>query len=190
MRPTKELKTEHEAIKWMLRIMERVCARLESGQPVDAGQLERIVEFIQVFADRCHHAKEEDWLFVAMEKAGIPRQSGPIGVMLAEHAMGRNYVKAMSQAIAAYKAGDRPAASKIAENARGYIALLAQHIDKEDNILYPMADRALTETTQQELSEAFKEVERERIGAGRHEAFHELLRELDRVYLSASAPTP
>ena len=171
----------------MLRIMEQVCARLESGQTVDVGHLGQIVEFIQVFADRCHHGKEEDLLFVAMEEAGIPRQGGPIGVMLTEHMMGRSYVKEMSKAIVAYKAGDRSAVPKIAENARGYIALLAQHIDKEDNILYPMADRALTEATQQDLSEAFEEVERERIGAGRHEAFHELLRELDQVYLSASA---
>jgi len=188
MRPTEELKTEHKAIKRMLRILQGVCARLESGEPVDTGHLEQIVEFIQVFADRCHHGKEEDLLFVAMEQAGIPRQGGPIGVMLAEHTTGRGYVKGMGEAIAAYKAGDGSAASTIAENARGYITLLTQHIDKEDNILYPMADRALTETTQQELSEAFEVVERERIGPGRHERFHELLRELDRVYLAAPAP--
>jgi hemerythrin-like domain-containing protein len=188
VKPTEELKTEHKAIKWMLRIMEQVCARLESDQPVDTDHLEQIVEFIRVFADRCHHGKEEDLLFAAMEKAGIPQQGGPIGVMLTEHTMGRNYVKAMSEAIVAYKTGDRSAASKVAENARGYITLLTQHIDKEDNILYPMADRVLAEATQQELSEAFEEVERERVGAGRHEAFHELLRELDRIYLSPHAP--
>ena len=183
MRPTEELKAEHEAIKWMLRIMEQVCARLESGQSVDTGHLEQIVEFIQVFADQCHHGKEEDLLFVAMEQAGIPRQGGPIGVMLAEHTTGRSYVKAMGEAIAAYKASDASAAANIVKNARGYIALLTQHIHKEDNILYPMADRTLADATQQELSEAFEAVERERVGPGRHEAFHQLLHDLDQIYL-------
>jgi hemerythrin-like domain-containing protein len=186
MKPTEELKAEHRAIEQMLRIMEQVCIRLESSEAVDTDHLEQIVEFIQVFADRCHHGKEEDLLFVAMEEAGIPKRGGPIGVMLAEHAMGRDYVREMNRAISAYKAGDVAAMSSIAENAREYIALLAQHIGKEDNILYPMADRALSSTIQRRLAEAFEQVERERTGAGRHEAFHELLDELHRVYLSSS----
>jgi len=104
--------------------------------------------------------------------------------MLTEHTIGRDYVKGMDKAIAAYQAGDENAAASFATNARGYIVLLRQHIDKEDHILYPMADRALSAEKQDELSDGFERVERERVEAGRHEAFQELLHELDRVYLS------
>jgi hemerythrin-like domain-containing protein len=183
MKPTEQLKEEHQAIKLMLRISEKVCGKLESGEEVNPEHLEQMIEFIKVFADKCHHGKEEDLLFTAMEEAGITREGGPIGVMLAEHDMGRGYVKGMSEAVAKYKAGDHKASFAIVENARNYITLLTQHIDKEDNILYPMADMHLSEDQQKALLEGFERVERERIGAGKHEEFHKLLDHLQEVYL-------
>lgn len=182
MKPTEELMTEHRAIERMLRILERVAERLEAGTPTDPADLEAIVEFIRIFADRCHHGKEEDLLFRAMEAAGVPRQGGPIGVMLAEHTLGREYVRGMADAIAPYAAGEAGAAARFAENARGYIALLSQHIVKEDQILYPLADRVLSEETQTEISGGFARVEEERVGPGRHEAFHALLDRLEAAY--------
>jgi len=185
MRPTEELVTEHNAIKRMLRVLDEVARQLDAGTSVDAGDLEQMVGFIRGFADRCHHAKEEDLLFCAMEEAGIPRQSGPIGVMLHEHTVGRGYVRGMADGIAAYKAGEPGAAARIAENARGYVALLTQHIYKEDNILYPMADRALSAEKQAELLEGFEQVERERVGPGKHEEYHALLDRLEATYTHA-----
>ena len=183
MKPTEQLKEEHKAIKLMLQILEKVCEKLESGEKLNPEHLEKIVEFIRVFADRCHHGKEEDLLFPAMEEAGIPREGGPIGVMLLEHNLGRDYVKGLSDAITKYKAGDRTVSSKIVENARNYIGLLTPHINKEDNILYMMADMHVSKEKQEELMEEFEKVERERIGVGKHEEFHQLLHNLQEVYL-------
>ena len=89
MKPTEELKIEHQAIKRMLKVMAGACGRLDRGAAVDAGHLESIVDFIQIFADQCHHGKEEDLLFPAMDEAGFSGEQGPIAVMLAEHAQGR-----------------------------------------------------------------------------------------------------
>ena len=183
MKPTEVLTTEHNAIKQMLRILEEVCKQIEAGARVETEHLERIVEFIRVFADRCHHGKEEDLLFVAMEEAGIPRHGGPIGVMLSEHDLGRSYVRKMSEAIALYAAGDASAASQFVTNARNYVALLSQHIDKEDHILYPMGDMHVSREKQARLIEEFDRVELERIGPGKHEEFHHLLDHLAAVYL-------
>lgn len=183
MKPTEELKKEHEAIKLMIRIMGRVSDRLESGMKVDPKHLDSILEFIKVFADKCHHAKEEDLLFPAMEKAGIPGEGGPVGVMLLEHDEGRRFVKAMGEGIAQYAKGDLKAGSKIAENARNYVALLSQHIDKEDNILYPMADARIPGADQNELEKEFEKVETEKIGREKHEEFHRLLQRLKEEYL-------
>jgi hemerythrin-like domain-containing protein len=106
MRPTEQLKQEHQAIKLMLKILEEVCRRLESGTDANPEHLEKMVDFIRVFADRCHHGKEEVLLFPAMEQAGVPKEGGPIGVMLREHQMGRDYVQGMSDAADGYKRGD------------------------------------------------------------------------------------
>jgi hemerythrin-like domain-containing protein len=83
MRPTEELRAEHDGILVMLKILERVSGQLTSPSTVELKHLDQILEFLKVFVDRCHHGKEEDILFPALEEAGIPRRGGPIGVMLA-----------------------------------------------------------------------------------------------------------
>jgi hemerythrin-like domain-containing protein len=182
MRPTETLKDEHKAIKLMLKIAENVCQRLERGEAVPAEHLGNIVTFIRGFADKCHHAKEEDLLFPAMERAGVPSQGGPIGVMLVEHEQGRNYVRNMTEAAEKYSPGNRRAASQFVENARNYIALLTQHIDKEDNILYEIADRRLSEKDQEDLERGFERVEQEEMGPGKHEEFEKILDLLKKIY--------
>lgn len=184
MKPTAELSHEHEAILLMIRVLGKMSDELEAGRKVDPVHLEKAVDFIKIFADKCHHGKEEDLLFPAMEKAGIPRTGGPIGVMLTEHASGRGFVKALVDAIAGIKKGDPAAARSFAENARGYGALLTQHIFKEDHILYPMADARLSSAQQKELEACFADVEEKVIGHGKHEEYHRLLKELESAYLS------
>jgi hemerythrin-like domain-containing protein len=183
MKPTEQLKEEHKAIKLVLKILEKFCEKLESKGKVNPEHLKQTLEFIKGFADKCHHAKEEELLFPAMEEAGIPKQGGPIGVMLLEHTMGRDYVKGMSEAGEKYGAGDQKVSSQIIESARNYIALLTQHIEKEDNILFPMADMSLSKERQENLSKEFESLERERIGIGKHKEFHRLLHNLKSVYL-------
>jgi hemerythrin-like domain-containing protein len=118
-----------------------------------------------------------------MEQAGIPREGGPLGVMLTEHGFGREFVKGMSESAEKLKQGDRSAAAKFIENADGYVKLLSQHIDKEDNVLYPMADKLLSAKKQEELVVAFEKVEEERMGPGKHEELHGKLDQLVNVYL-------
>jgi len=183
MTPTDELKEEHQGILLMLKILEKVCAKLEAKEKVDPDHLERIVEFFRVFADKCHHGKEEDLLFPEMEKSGVPKERGPIGVMLIEHDQGRAFVKGMGEAATRYKKGESTGLAEFTKNARDYIALLTQHINKENNILFPMGDRAISREKQGELVEAFETLEREKIGAGTHEKFHQLLHHLQEVYL-------
>lgn len=184
MKPTEQLKEEHEAIKVMLEIIEKVSQKLEAGEAVDPGHLESMIDFIRTFADKCHHGKEEDLLFPAMEEAGIPKEGGPIGMMLSEHELGRQYVRGAGGAVAGYRQGDKKAGLQFAENARNYAALLDEHIDKENNILYMMADMHLSPEKQAELVKEFERVEEERIGPGKHEELHQLLHNLRDVYLS------
>jgi hemerythrin-like domain-containing protein len=118
-----------------------------------------------------------------MEKSGVPKERGPIGVMLIEHDQGRAFVKGMGEAATRYKKGESTGLAEFTKNARDYIALLTQHINKENNILFPMGDRAISREKQGELVEAFETLEREKIGAGTHEKFHQLLHHLQEVYL-------
>ena len=183
MKPTEVLKKEHDAILVMLQIAGIVCDKIESGESVNPDHLHQIVEFIREFADRCHHGKEEAMLFVAMEEAGIPRQGGPIGVMVSEHETGREFVREMDKAAEAYRGGDEGAAMRFARNARDYIALLSQHIHKENLILFPLADARIAAERQATLQADFDRFEAEEMGSGRHEQLHGILDGLRAQYV-------
>ncbi len=182
MKATRDLKEEHGGIKVMLAILGKICDRIEAGKDVDPKHVGEILEFLMVFVDKCHHAKEEDHLFPAMEKAGVPREGGPVGMMLLEHQAGRDFIRGMARAAEGLAKGDRAAAKQFAANARSYTALLLEHIDKEDNVLYPMAERRLPADADGALTAAFERVEEERVGHGRHEEFHRMMDRLKSVY--------
>ena len=182
MKPATEiLRHEHEAILRMLDVTEALARQLASDQPAEPQQLDDLLEFFRTFADRCHHGKEEDLLFPLMESKGMSRQGGPTGVMLDEHEQGRALIRAMAEAAEDYKkavpdAGARSAAAAAwAAAAAGYAELLRQHIHKENNILFVIAENMLSPEEQQRLAAEFDRVETEKIGVGTHERLHKLV---------------
>lgn len=175
---TEILRDEHDAILRMLDATEEVIQRLGRREQVEPQILSQLLEFFRLFADRCHHGKEEDLLFPLLEKKGMPRGGGPIGVMLAEHDMGRGLVRQMAETSAAYAAGDLDAAAKWATAAVQYAELLREHIAKENEVLFVMAERILSHAEQMELAKAFEEAEVEKMGAGTHERLHAMMDKL------------
>lgn len=183
MLATEVLKTEHKAIKVMLDVLEAICNQLEKGEEVDPSHLEGVLDFLKTFADKCHHGKEENVLFPALEQAGVPREGGPIGVMLHEHSNGREYIEALAQGIEDYKKGNQNAVPTIVKKAREYILLMRSHIEKEDKVLFVIADQHLSAEKQKELVTEFDRIENEKIGVGKHEEFHKLIDHFETLYL-------
>jgi hemerythrin-like domain-containing protein len=175
--PTQVLKDEHALILEALDAIERKVAALEAGAAPDRAYFEKAVQFLRTFADQCHHGKEENLLFKTMVDRGFPRQAGPIAVMLSEHETGRSFIRGISEGVAAVGT-DPYAAKRIVENGRGYVGLLRAHIDKENQILFPMADNVLSPEDQEHLGKEFERFEAEETGAGVHEAMLKLLDEL------------
>jgi len=180
MSATQNLREEHQVILRMIKILNVASGKLERGESVSLEVFKKAVDFIRTFADRCHHGKEQDTLFPRLGEKGIPTQGGPIAVMLIEHDRGRQYVKGLADAVASYEGGNKTALSLIVENARGYAELLDQHIYKEDNILYPMGDRVLSESDNVELLEKFENIEKGIIGEGKHEYYLRMVEELEK----------
>ena len=183
MKPTEELMQEHDAILEMLDILEQAVERLDAGREVRIDDLQQMLDFLKVFADGCHHAKEEKFLFPALEQAGISRDHGPIGVMLAEHDLGRKYIGGMADAIHMLRldATHWQHAAAFSKNARAYANLLKAHIQKENRILFPMADMALPEERQQILLQEFTRIESN--SSTSHEAIRAVLQDLRTTYL-------
>lgn len=183
MRATDDLKSEHQGIELMLTILQTIAGKIGEGEQIGSGQLDSIMEFLSIFVDKCHHAKEEEFLFPALEAAGVPREGGPIGVLLGEHEQGRRLVARLKKAVTNYTSGDKTAAANVQVIVDEYVALLTQHIEKETNVLFAMADAKLDTAKDNELFEAFEQLEKERIGLGKHEEFHALLHRLEHEYV-------
>ena len=166
------LRHEHEAILKMLDVTDEVNRRMERGTAVEPETLAALVEFFRLFADKCHHGKEEDLLFPAMEAKGMPRHGGPIGVMLIEHEQGRAHVREMAAAAEEAAAGKQGACGRWLLAAQAFSSLLRGHISKENHVLFVMAERMLSDSEQSELAGAFERVEVEKMGAGTHERLH------------------
>jgi len=82
-----------------------------------------------------HHFKmEEEVLFPALKAAG---PSGPVHVMLMEHAQIKELLKQMAEAVAQKNAHSYGGLSET------LLMVMQQHNHKEENILYGMADDVL-----------------------------------------------
>ena len=188
MNAIEELVEEHEAVKTTLKILERICDEIaRTGSISRPNHVEQLLNFFKVFVDQCHHGKEEELLFPALEEVGVSREGGPIGVMLAEHQKGRDLVKKMEAALSRFTDGNAGAASQLKENADEYITLLNYHIEKENNVLFPMAGKNISKDKLSELKNGFDKIESDRIGVGKHEAFHMMIDELKAAYLKKSS---
>ena len=166
---TQDLRKEHEAILYVLQILDKMM-EFDSRDP---GSILRyygeVVYFLKIFADKCHHGKEENYLFKELVNKGIPNEGGPVGVMLQEHAQGRDYIAQMSKSV------DDQNISGFNYAAVQYRDLLRRHIDKENNVLFMMADKVINEQEQNFLFEQFEKHEETVIGHGIHEKLHAMI---------------
>ena len=179
MQATDILSSEHRVIERVISALEAAAAKLAAGQSMRPEFFVEATDFIKGFADGCHHRKEEGVLFASMTRFGLPQQGGPVGVMLAEHEQGRQFTRGLRAAALQLAAGDAAAAAAVIQNARGYANLLRQHIVKEDQILFPMANRVIPLNEHDKVFAGFEQVEHEETGAGVHEKYLALAEKLE-----------
>lgn len=153
--PVATLKAEHQVILRVVRVLGTLMDRFEAKGDFPESTLAKCVEFLRLFADACHHGKEEDLLFPVLEARGIPRDGGPIGVMLYEHQVARRLTKDMGNSLAQLKTDDAAAKQEFCQAARNYVDLLTNHIFKEDNILFNMGSRVMNAEDQGLLAKDF-----------------------------------
>ena len=176
--------SEHRVIEKLLDVLEIVLSRIESRETINKEFFDTVIDFARNFIDKCHHGKEEEALFPLLEERGVSREGGPIGVMLFEHELGRDLVKELEDAVKRFYGGDQEATRDFVSAAREYISLLRQHIAKEDNVLFVIADQVIQEDEDTELIEKFERIEIERIGPGKHEEYIRRVEELAEKFLS------
>jgi hemerythrin-like domain-containing protein len=165
MHATDILENEHRVIEQVLNCLEVMANRALAEGKLDVISADAALEFFQVFADGCHHRKEENYLFPLMEAKGFPREGGPTGVMLHEHQEGPTQIQAMRKAV------EEGNAREFATHARAYVELLRNHIFKEDHRLFPMANQLFADKDQAGLMNCFEQVEHREVEEGAHQKY-------------------
>jgi len=179
--PIHTLKHEHRVIEQGLRALNGICLRFSSGEQIPAEALAQLLDFIRTFADRFHHGKEETYFFPVLEQQGVVRENGPLHIIESEHEIERELLAELDHQIRAYQAGIPDSRWRFVETAQQFIELLTGHIQREDQILFRIAEEMLDQTDIAALSAAFKQAEVE-IGAGFLERCERAAAELEKAW--------
>ena len=177
--PTELLRNDHRVIERVLDALEGISTEIARGGEVPVESITKAVAFSQTFVDACHHGKEESGFFPCLEKKGVPREGGPIGMMLYEHQVGRDYVKKIQEELARHE-GAATEGTELSRLCSEYVAHIRQHIFKEENVLFNIGDRVMDASDRERSLECYEQTEEQRIGKGEHEDMLRLAREIGR----------
>lgn len=131
------LMDEHKVV---LNLMQKLENHL-SGENYSLDQIEANLNFFIYYVDGFHHAKEEDVLFKWMIQNNPGLEFGPIAVMAHEHDLGRAMVKRANELVQKLKQNfDQKEFNDLRDCLCMFFSMLRQHISKEDNVLYMMAN--------------------------------------------------
>ncbi len=176
MSATTSLRRDHDVIEKVLKALEATVSLFKEGNDIPMDVLKDTLDFVTNFIDKCHHSKEENGLFPALNERGLPKEQGPIAVMLMEHEEGRRLVKMLKDAIDRYT-NDSNAKNDIIKIMENYIALLTQHIWKENNILFNLADSILSDKAD-DMTSKLDDIIEEKIGKDKNEEYMQIAEKL------------
>jgi hemerythrin-like domain-containing protein len=149
------------------RLILRVASAFESATADGAAlppmaHIEAFITFFRLFTDACHHGKEEDLLFAALEEHGIAGSDGPVDALREEHRVGRTLVRNLADAVPRLRTGDVAARAAFQTNAGAYVDFIRAHIAREDDGLFEMADNRIDGAACAALCDAYETVCRRR----------------------------
>lgn len=174
---------EHTYIKRMLNVIRKASYGILKGAEIEYSDFEKMIDFVRNYADAHHHGKEEKMLFNRMvdEMGGAAEKLVRFG-MLVEHDMGRLYMKDLEEALEKVKKGEDEAKIDVIANAVSYANLLFRHIDKEDNLVYPFAEKGLKQETIDQINAECITFENEMEEKSVQKHYIQLLEQLENKY--------
>ena len=163
--PTSSLRNDHNLIEKVLSSMKATVSLLKDGKVVPESILLQTIDFTKNFVDVCHHGKEEETLFPALAQTGMPTKMGPIARMLLEHQITKEIASKIEESSKIYIINGN--SEELVCNIEQYIQHVTDHLYKENNRLFMMADarlqsysdqidKSLTETEKNKLNELGK----------------------------------
>lgn len=158
------LMIEHRLIERMIALAGEAVSRIRTEESVDPVFIDKMVDFIRLYADRTHHGKEENILFRDLEKKAMSGEDRRMmEELIEEHILGRKTTQALVEANQRYREGDRSALSDIAAAMGRLIEFYPKHIEKEDKIFFPAVRAYFSDAEEQKMLSEFWEFDRQMI---------------------------
>ena len=182
--PTEILEDEHRLIIRVVNALSIFAQSMEEGWDVEEETFNELIEFMRIFAEKWHHAKEEDVLFPLLIARGVPATGCPLAHLTMEHKKANNFVADIVKSLEAYRKGDVDARNAVIQGLRNLSAYYINHIWNEDNMLFPMANRFLRKEDQQVLLKEFARID-ERRGKTLHDQLEDFARRIEEETIGA-----
>lgn len=175
---------EHKAIKLMLNVMSNISKSIKDKKVFYTNDVEKIVDFLFVYVDKCHRNKEEAVFYPALIMTEYPADKMPVGLIINEHSIGKGYLDEIVCCVENCKIGSIFSGERIADCIANYVQLIRNHIKKEENDYFPIANKALSDEAQDEISKQFKIINDEFVGLDIHTRYDELLKSMESKYIN------
>ncbi|WP_105617468.1 hemerythrin domain-containing protein [Vallitalea okinawensis] len=160
MESIKIMMEEHQYILRMLKVVRKVCMKILNHEEVDYKDFYKVIDFVRNYADKHHHSKEEELLFKELKiNLNEENRLGPVTGMLVEHDQGRLYMQNLEAAVKEVEDGNEEAKLDVIANSISYTHLLYRHIDKEDNLIYPLGEKQLSTEILDRIEKESKKIE-------------------------------
>lgn len=176
MLPIGPLMVEHRLIERVVALLRKELEKVRSDGGPDTFFIEQAADFFRVYADRCHHGKEEDVLFKDLAQKPLkPEDKKLMEELIGEHVFARRTVGKLVTAKDAFEAGREEALSEIEAALADLVALYPKHIEKEDKRFFPASMEYFNDAERNTMLEAFWDFDRKLI----HEKYEKVVEALE-----------
>lgn len=176
---TDALENEHKVIQKAVATMAQLAEQLEMRHPLKADILRDLIEFMRVFSGQCHEAKEESYFFPYLESKGVPSSGCPLAALRSEHDKARQLMEHLNSATTSYINDPEEGRLTLIQVLQSLVTLYPAHIWKEDYLLFPLADKILSQQDHDSLLEQFGMAERD-LGTDAHASLEALVEDVAR----------
>jgi len=182
MTPTENLINEHKKINELLDIMSKIALKIKSKDVFYPNDVEEVVKYLINIIENSHHGKEDDVFYPELISSGIPKETAPLSIINYEHIISVNYLKDISSCVVNCKIGNDFSGELLADSLTNYVIAIKNHIQREEEIVFPIANEVFSIEKQNEILQRFEVIEQKYISNSFNDQFDKLLNKFKNKY--------
>jgi hemerythrin-like domain-containing protein len=151
------IRDEHRSIGAILHGMEYLVDKIRARKAkVNTRVFAAMIYYLDTFSERMHHPKEDRYLFNALRGRG-GEAAAIVADLEREHAAGGDALRRLEQCLMRYEEGGDKEFPAFAEAVARFVGEHRDHMHKEEDIVFPLAERLLSASDWQAIDRAFDE---------------------------------